>query len=77
LACAGQVLFALNRRYLINEKAALQEAAKLPLTLPDLMERVATVWQLIGREEFTPAFATLRMVDQELRALTNKIDDHL
>ena len=76
LACVGQVLFALNRRYLINEKAALQEAATLPLTVPHLMERVANVWQLIGRQEFGSAFATLRTVDQELRALTNKIVDH-
>ena len=77
LACAAQVLFALNGRYLINEKAALQEAAKLPLTLPNLMEGAAAVWQFIGRGDFSAAFATLRVVDHELRALTNKLDDHL
>src|SRR5262249_28110748 len=31
LACVAQVLFALNARYLINEKAALHEAAGFPL----------------------------------------------
>ncbi|WP_247803461.1 nucleotidyltransferase domain-containing protein [Bradyrhizobium sp. 191] len=31
LACIAQVLFALNRRYLINEKGALIETAGLPL----------------------------------------------
>ncbi len=39
LACAAQVLFALNRRYLINEKGALAAAARLPLTVGDLAER--------------------------------------
>ena len=39
LACAAQVLFALNERYLINEKGALQEAAHLPLTIPDIAKR--------------------------------------
>jgi len=37
LACAAQVLFALNGRYLINEKGALAEAATFPLTIPNLM----------------------------------------
>ena len=31
LACAAQVLFAVNRRYLINEKGALAGAARLPV----------------------------------------------
>ncbi len=30
LACAAQVLFALNRNYLVNEKGALAAAAQLP-----------------------------------------------
>jgi hypothetical protein len=37
LSCAGQVLFALNRRYLINEKGALSEAAAFPCTVPGLL----------------------------------------
>ena len=41
LACIAQVLFALNERYLINEKGALEEAESLPLTLPELEDRVA------------------------------------
>ena len=39
LACAAQVLFAVNRRYLINEKGAVTAAAGLPLTVADLAER--------------------------------------
>ena len=33
LCCIGQVLFALSRRYVINEKGALAEAAGFPSTL--------------------------------------------
>jgi hypothetical protein len=70
LACLGQVLFARNGRYLINEKGALQEAAKFPLTISGLDERVATIWQLIGNREFEAALATLRDIVQQLKALT-------
>ena len=48
LACAAQVLFAVNRRYLINEKGALAAAASLPLTVDNLAERARNVWQAIG-----------------------------
>jgi predicted nucleotidyltransferase len=75
LACIGQVLFALNERYLINEKAALQEAAGLPLTIPDLALRSADVWELIGNGEPGPALAILRTIDQELKALINGVAD--
>jgi hypothetical protein len=71
LACIAQVLFALNERYLINEKGALREAADFPLTIPDLALRNADVWELIGNNEPEPAVAILRAVDQELRLLTN------
>jgi hypothetical protein len=48
LACAAQVLFAVNRRYVINEKGALAGAARLPLTVANLTKRVKSVWQAIG-----------------------------
>jgi hypothetical protein len=66
LCCMGQTLFALNRRYLINEKGALGEAGRLPLTVSGLSERVADVWRLVGRCEFSAAFGELRALDAEL-----------
>jgi hypothetical protein len=57
LACIGQVLFALNERYLINEKGALREAARFPLTIANLTGRVADVWRHIGNAEFTRTLA--------------------
>jgi hypothetical protein len=70
LACIAQVLFALNGRYLINEKGALQEAARFPLMIPDLVEQSDEIWRLIGDGGFAQACAILRQVDQQLKVLT-------
>ncbi|MGO9419773.1 nucleotidyltransferase domain-containing protein [Roseiarcus sp.] len=67
LACIGQVLFALNRRYLINEKGALKEAAVFPHTLRGLTNRVAGIWAAIGAREFGAALVALRALETELR----------
>ncbi|MET4387415.1 hypothetical protein ABIB73_003170 [Bradyrhizobium sp. F1.4.3] len=75
LACVAQVLFALNERYLINEKGALQEAARLPLTVPRLAECAAEIWRLIGDDALAPACASLRDVDRQLQALTQSCAD--
>jgi hypothetical protein len=71
LACAAQVLFAVNRRYLINEKGALAAAARLPLTVSGLAERVGTVWRAIGLGEFGEALAGLGSIERELAGLSN------
>ncbi len=47
-ACLGQVIHALNRVYLMNEKGALRLSAAMPLTVPDLLGRVGRVWGLLG-----------------------------
>ena len=70
LACVAQVLFALNERYLINEKGALSEAAEFPLTIAALLPRAAEIWRLVGVKELGAALATLREIDRELAALT-------
>ena len=72
LACIGQVLFALNERYLINEKGALREAARFPLTIANLTGRAADVWRHIGNGECTPAHSLLRTLDEDLRAITDR-----
>jgi hypothetical protein len=69
LSCVGQVLFALNRRYLINEKGALPEAAGFPCTVPGLLNQTAGVWAAIGRSDFAVALSILRALDKEVRAL--------
>jgi hypothetical protein len=71
LSCVAQVLFALNRRYLINEKGALSEAAHFPCTIPGLLNRTKSVWATIGISEFAIAFSNLRTLDAELRDLAH------
>ena len=63
------MLFALNGRYLINEKGALPEAVSFPRTIANLAERVAGIWQAIGTKEFCPALASLHSIEQELKRL--------
>ena len=69
LACAAQVLFAVNRRYVINEKGALAAAARLPLTVANLTERVKSVWQAIGLCAFDVALTELGSIEHELAGL--------
>lgn len=70
LACLGQVLFALNRRYLINEKGALAEAGGFPATIPHLADRVGRVWQALGRGDLAAVCAALRRLNTEMEALS-------
>jgi hypothetical protein len=70
LACVAQVLYALNERYLINEKGALQEAARLPLTIPGLAEQTSEVWQMIGAGALAPACEAVRGMDRQLKLMT-------
>jgi hypothetical protein len=70
LACAAQVLFAVNGRYLINEKGAVAAAARLPLTVGDLAERARGVWQAIGLAAFDAALGELMSIERELAGLT-------
>jgi nucleotidyltransferase-like protein len=72
LACVGQVLFALNERYLINEKGALQEATKLPLTIADVAKRANEVWRLIGSNELRAALAELRGIARDVKLLASE-----
>lgn len=75
LACTAQVLFALNERYLINEKGALQEAATLPRTIPDIAKRASDLWRLIGSGELRVALAGLRAIERDVKELTGERRD--
>ncbi|MBR0932883.1 nucleotidyltransferase domain-containing protein [Bradyrhizobium jicamae] len=70
LACVGQVLFALNGQYLINEKGALAAAAVLPATVHDLTGRVADIWRLIGSDRHAGALQLLRTLELDLRGIS-------
>ncbi|WGD50387.1 nucleotidyltransferase domain-containing protein [Bradyrhizobium sp. CB1650] len=72
LSCVAQVLFALNGEYLINEKAALQQATEFPLTIPDLMEQTSAIWRRIGNHAFGTALSNLRGIERALAALASR-----
>src|SRR4051794_24224060 len=73
LCCFGQVLFALNRRYLINEKGALIEAAGFSYSIDRLADRTDAVWEAIGQSDFVAALDSMRALDGELRALVQTV----
>ena len=70
LACIGQVLFALNGQYLINEKGALVVAADFAVTVDGLTARGADVWRLIGSSQHAAALQTLRTLERDLREIS-------
>jgi hypothetical protein len=69
LCCAAQVLFALNGRYLINEKGAVAEAATFPITIEGLAEAVAEIWRGVGEGDLEGALRCLRGLSGSLRAI--------
>jgi Nucleotidyltransferase domain len=69
LACAAQVLFAVNRRYLVNEKGALAGAARLSPTVDNFAERVKSIWLAIGVRAFDVALIELGSIEHELSGL--------
>jgi len=60
LSCLAQVLFALNQRYLINEKGALAEAATFAATIADLPGHTDGIWNAVGVGDLPSAIRQLR-----------------
>lgn len=72
LCCMAQVLFALNGRYLINEKGAVSEAATYPITLEGLAGAQAEIWRDIGNADLERALRRLRGLSDALRVLVER-----
>lgn len=69
LCCVAQVLFALNDRYLINEKGSIAEAAALPLTIEGLNNAPTDIWQAIGDKNYAGALGRLKTLAYSLRQI--------
>jgi len=69
MCCIAQVLFALNGRYLINEKGAVAEAATLPVTIEALSEAAAEVWATIGNRNFENTLHCLKSLADRLQTI--------
>ncbi|MDI1446285.1 nucleotidyltransferase domain-containing protein [Polyangium sp. 6x1] len=72
LCCTAQVLFALNGRYLINEKGAVAEAATHPITIEGLAETQDDIWRDIGAGDHAGALHRLHSLSGSLRALLQR-----
>jgi hypothetical protein len=72
LCCMAQVLFAANGRWLINEKGALAEAARFPVTIGGLDGAVAEIWRAIGRQDFARVLATLGALAEQLHDVVSR-----
>lgn len=73
LACLAQALFALNRRYLINEKGAIEEAATMPITLTGLAEDAQAALAAAGAGQWQAALTRLAALNAGLRRLAPEI----
>ncbi|WP_407154961.1 nucleotidyltransferase domain-containing protein [Bradyrhizobium sp. STM 3557] len=70
LCCMAQVLFAMNGRYLINEKGAVTEAATCPITIEGLADVQGQVWRDIGNANYDCALHRLTSLSNRLRAIS-------
>jgi predicted nucleotidyltransferase len=66
LCCIAQVLFAVNNRYLINEKGALAETETLPQSIPRIGGAAKEIWAAVGLSDFKRALELLRGLSLEL-----------
>lgn len=67
-----QVLFALNRRYLMNEKGALQRVKDLPERPADLEERVNAAYLNLSERDSVRAFTAFDELHGEVESLCRK-----
>lgn len=69
IACLMQALYAVNGRWLLNEKGAVAGAARLPNTLPDVASDVAAVYAAIGAGDLDGGVRHLQQLEHSIRAL--------
>lgn len=72
LACAAQVICAINGRYVMNEKGALALAGGLPLTPPDLGARIDALWDRFAERDHAGAIERLVMIERDVAGLVDE-----
>jgi predicted nucleotidyltransferase len=72
--CAwAEVLYALNGKFLMNEKKALQQASKMALCPVDMEKRVVDAYALLGTGDEPQAYLILDSLHAEVEALTTAV----
>ena len=69
LACAAQVIAAINGVYVMNEKGALRLAGALPVTPEDLSGRVDAIWDRFATQDYPGTFEALSGIARDVRGL--------
>ncbi|MCM5557759.1 nucleotidyltransferase domain-containing protein [Pleomorphomonas sp. JP5] len=69
LACAAQVIAAINGVYVMNEKGALRLAGALPVTPADLPRRVDAIWDRFALQDYQGSLETLSAIARDVRRL--------
>ncbi|MBV8214664.1 MAG: nucleotidyltransferase domain-containing protein [Verrucomicrobia bacterium] len=74
VTCLLVVLFAVNREHWLNEKGALQLAARFRILPPAFCERIEAIWGSIVKDadSLAAATATVRKLNDEVKALAEK-----
>lgn len=71
LACAAQVICALNGAYVMNEKGAMRLAASLPVTPAELAHRVDMVWNGFASGDYEESLRVLNGIAHEIVQLVD------
>jgi hypothetical protein len=72
LCCMAQVLFALNGRYLINEKGSITEATSCPITIEGLAKVQSGIWKCIGNANTESALSQLSELSDDMYELVKR-----
>lgn len=72
VSCWNQVLFALNERYLMNEKTSIKLANKLPLRPKAYLVRVNQIYAYFSRQNVALAFEEFAILHEEITCLVEK-----
>lgn len=71
LACAAQVICAINGTFVMNEKGALALASGLPLTPPDFAARIDALWDRFGENDHAAAIEQLGLIESDVARLVS------
>lgn len=66
------VLYALNRRYMMNEKGALNRVQELQRRPADMAERVRAAYKLLAEGQAAEAFGLLDALQSDMQGLTRE-----
>ncbi len=69
LACAAQVIAAINGVYVMNEKGALRLAGTLPVAPKDLSGRVDASWDRFAAQDYPGSLEALSGIARDVRGL--------